>query len=128
MSNKFEIGDDGSIFSISNDGTIHRVGKIDSQGNIEGQRKKSNKGWIVFLLLICIGMGIFAIYSYSEMERYSSSYYYEQIEIANLKSQLPQTYKVIVNQAKLYYLTCNEQHVYIDCVYKPVAIIDIYHI
>ena len=36
MSNKFNISDDGSIFSIGNDGTIRRLGKIDSQGRVEG--------------------------------------------------------------------------------------------
>ncbi|GAP73156.1 hypothetical protein SAMD00024442_63_10 [Candidatus Symbiothrix dinenymphae] len=45
MRNKFEIGDDGSIFSIDNDGTINRVGKIDSQGRIDGQKPKSKSGW-----------------------------------------------------------------------------------
>jgi hypothetical protein len=158
MNRKFEIGDDGSIFSIGDDGTIFRIGKIDSNGNIEGKSKKSNTGWLVFLVFLCVGLGIFAMYLYSEMDGYSNSYYSErnnnsslreqvnqlqsgktaeieklrneinskEYEITNLKSQVPQIYKVISSEAKLYYLTCNEQYVYINCVYKSGTTMNIY--
>jgi peptidoglycan hydrolase CwlO-like protein len=45
--------------------------------------------------------------------------------IANLKSQLPQIYKVIVNQAYCYKL-CAGRYVYIDCIYNRDSVINIY--
>ncbi|MDR0413785.1 MAG: hypothetical protein LBH84_00020 [Prevotellaceae bacterium] len=156
MSN-YQIGEDGFIFFIGDDGTIHRVGKIDSQGNIEGNAKKGNAGWIVLLALL-IGLGITSIYFYAEMDSYSSRYYSERNEnynlrqqvensqsgndrtISNLRNEIRQKEYTIsnlksqlpqsykVSSSQAYcYVLCAGSYENINCYYSYGAVLDIYY-
>jgi cell division protein FtsB len=58
MGNKYEISNDGSIFTIDNDGTIRRIGKIDNQGNIEGRTKNRSSGLLWIFLVIAVAVSV----------------------------------------------------------------------
>jgi hypothetical protein len=80
MENKFQIGDDGSIFTIIEDGTIRRIGKIDSQGNVGG--KKRSKLWIFLGLLI-----ITTLFLWFELSSVSNDLYKRTEEVINLEDR-----------------------------------------
>ena len=122
------------------------------------QKKKSNAGWVVFFVLLSIGLGITAIVFYSEMESYSSSYDSERNEnydlrqqveelrsgnnetisnlrneisqkeytISSLQSQLPQSYKINVNSAAIYYKNCYNEFINFNCSYNYGAVVSVY--
>jgi len=58
MEKRYEISDDGSIFYIGDDGTIHRVGKINGEGNIEGKTKSNVNGVLWFFLFVAVIISI----------------------------------------------------------------------
>lgn len=93
MKNKFEISDDGSIFFISDDGTINRLGKIDSQGNIKGKNNKSNRsiGVLWFFLVVAaisiIMLCINQLYMNDEISYYRQEYYSINNKQYDIKSE-----------------------------------------
>ncbi|MDR1348074.1 MAG: hypothetical protein LBJ63_06570 [Prevotellaceae bacterium] len=54
------------------------------------QKKKNNAGWIVFFVLLSIGLGITAIVFYQEVDSYHYSYYSERNDNYKLREQIEQ--------------------------------------
>ena len=85
MSNKFEISDNGLIFYIDDDGTINRIGKIDSQGKIEGNTRSNGVAILwVFLIVAVITSIVLGV----NLSSAKNDLYYEQNSTNNLESQV----------------------------------------
>jgi hypothetical protein len=80
MKTKFEIGDDGTIFSICEDGTILRFGKIDDQGRI-----KRYNGILWLFLIAAIITAIVLWINFSSAKSSLSAHTHNE---NNLKSQI----------------------------------------
>jgi hypothetical protein len=115
-----------------------------------GERLRNESGWLVYLLNI-IGVAILMILivycaqSYNEnsllrgqvnqlqsgqnteITNLRNKLNSKEDEITNLKSQVPQRYKVTVKQAKLYHKDCDGNYIYFNCNYIS-SIVDIYTI
>jgi hypothetical protein len=78
MRNKFEIDDDGSIFSIGEDGTIRRFGNINSHGDVKDKKSNTSTGLLWFLLVVIIIIAIVLGINLSSAKRDLSSSSYIQ--------------------------------------------------
>jgi len=87
MESKYEISDDGSIFYIGDDGTIHRVGKINGEGNVEGKTKSKGNGVLWFFLVVVIIISVFLWINLSSAENELRYIRNMESENENLKKQ-----------------------------------------
>jgi len=89
--NRFEVADDGTIFSIKDDGTIRRIGKINSNGNIEKIDSENSNGLLWFFLIVgvitVIILGILLSNANSELSNNNSIQNNLKYEIVELKNQ-----------------------------------------
>ena len=130
MSNKFNISDDGSIFSIGNDGTIRRLGKIDSQGRVEGNdsggfnrcchrnmpiQKKSSDSvvlpWFLFAIavVVVVVMGINLSNTSDDLRRLRNQNWELSSEIANMRGRLPVRYETTSDALYHFRYRCGQE-------------------
>jgi len=92
MIDRYNISNDGSIFTVGEDGTIHIVGKIGPQGNIQGKRANNSTGVLWFFLVVAvigiIIMGVHLVNTMNELTDNTVRIYERDREIATLNKRI----------------------------------------